>query len=295
MRPERAFVAERLLANHCAELFRAEPTPGELLPALGVCGNALARTMAVEMADILGLVPTITCDAPVEMGGEERIARTDPVAANSLFCSAPDQKICVSLDARVVYRLVDKAFGGKGEAPLPLPKAFPHSAELMIARLEKAVGAALARAFELPAPLPASERAASLAELAPYPPDERLAVLALNIEESGADSWQVTVSMPLCSLPDLLGNNGRKAPTRRVTPGQRHPADEPFGAMPLTLSAVLVDMAMQVSTLASLHAGQVLPVAVTRSIPLKIGDQTIAHGTLGALDDRIAVQLTQVF
>jgi flagellar motor switch protein FliM len=30
-------------------------------------------------------------------------------------------------------------------------------------------------------------------------------------------------------------------------------------------------------------------------VPLKIGDKTIAHGTIGAMDDRVAVQITQAF
>ena len=70
---------------------------------------------------------------------------------------------------------------------------------------------------------------------------------------------------------------------------------EPFGAMPLSLSAVLVDMALPVSTISALQPGQVLPVSVARSIPLKAGGQTIAHGTIGALDDRVAVQITHAF
>jgi flagellar motor switch protein FliM len=74
-----------------------------------------------------------------------------------------------------------------------------------------------------------------------------------------------------------------------------NPALDPFGAMPLTLSAVLVDMRIGFAELSNLQPGQILPVAVARSIPLKIGDKTIASGTIGALDDRVAVQISQAF
>ena len=47
--------------------------------------------------------------------------------------------------------------------------------------------------------------------------------------------------------------------------------------------------------IAALQPGQILPVAVARSIPLKGGGKTIAHGTIGAMDDRVAVQITQAF
>jgi flagellar motor switch protein FliM len=76
---------------------------------------------------------------------------------------------------------------------------------------------------------------------------------------------------------------------------QPNPADEPFGAVPLTISAVLVDMRIGFAALSNLQPGQILPVAVARSVPLKIGDKTVAHGTIGAMDDRVAVQITQAF
>jgi flagellar motor switch protein FliM len=36
-------------------------------------------------------------------------------------------------------------------------------------------------------------------------------------------------------------------------------------------------------------------VAVARQIPLKVGDTTIAHGTVGAIEDRMAIQLSSAF
>jgi len=63
--------------------------------------------------------------------------------------------------------------------------------------------------------------------------------------------------------------------------------------MPVT--AVLVDMRIGFSQLSALKVGDVLPVAVARSVPLKIADTTIAHGTIGEVDDRVAVQITHAF
>jgi flagellar motor switch/type III secretory pathway protein FliN len=30
-------------------------------------------------------------------------------------------------------------------------------------------------------------------------------------------------------------------------------------------------------------------------VPLRIGDKTIAHGAIGSVDDRVAIQITQAF
>ena len=54
-------------------------------------------------------------------------------------------------------------------------------------------------------------------------------------------------------------------------------------------------MALPVSAIAALVPGQILPVTVARNVPLWIGETQIAHGTIGALDERIAVQITHAF
>ena len=54
---------------------------------------------------------------------------------------------------------------------------------------------------------------------------------------------------------------------------------------------------MQISfaAVAALEPGQILPVSVARRVPLRVGEHTIAHGTPGAMDERIAIQITQAF
>jgi len=52
---------------------------------------------------------------------------------------------------------------------------------------------------------------------------------------------------------------------------------------------------MPFSAISALRPGQVLPVSVARSIPLSVGGRTVAHGVVGAVDDRVAIQITQAF
>ena len=44
----------------------------------------------------------------------------------------------------------------------------------------------------------------------------------------------------------------------------------------------------------ALKPGMILPVAVARTVPLIAGEQVVAQGTIGAMDDRAALQLTQI-
>jgi flagellar motor switch protein FliM len=85
---------------------------------------------------------------------------------------------------------------------------------------------------------------------------------------------------------------------RKVDAGPRVAADpmsDPYASLPITLTAVLVDMAIPFSKLASLRPGDVLPVAVARAVPLKAGERVIATGTIGEYEDRVAVQISNAF
>ena len=46
MKSDHAFIAERIAAQHCPELLRSGPAPGELLPLLTQLGERLALALA---------------------------------------------------------------------------------------------------------------------------------------------------------------------------------------------------------------------------------------------------------
>jgi flagellar motor switch protein FliM len=53
-------------------------------------------------------------------------------------------------------------------------------------------------------------------------------------------------------------------------------------------------MKVPLATVSRLEPGMVLPVAVARAVPIHAGAAVIAHGTVGAQDDRVAVKLTHI-
>lgn len=292
MKPERALVAQRLAAQHCAELLRRGPEPAELLPALHRLGEKLARQLAPALAALLGSEdPAVTPLAPLELPEADLIETVGPLAANSLLAAAaPGVTLLASVDGLAMLRLVDRAFGGKGEASGSLPDRFPHSAELMIAKVEgllaKALGAALGQGE-----LRALRRDARLAELAPFPAGARLAVLPLEVMEGAKAPWKLMLALPLAMLPKLLGGSAGGTLASRSA---ADPAAAPFADVPLPLTARLIDMKIPLAVIAGLEPGSVLPVAVARAVPIAIGEQVIARGTVGTQDDCVALKLTQL-
>lgn len=300
MKPQRSFIAERPLAQHCAELMRQDTSgdvPLDALPSLARASDKLVRILAPSLASLLGgIAPVITPGAPAETDLAALTARIPALAANSLLAAGPAAlPLLLSVDAAAVLRIVDRTFGGKGQAPSPLPDAFPLSAEIMIRRIEGVITTALVEVLNLDAIEPL-RRDGSFAALEPFAEGAMLAVQTFTVEEAGQAPWQVMVALPMGALGAIFGD-GKQAGARPASaaPRQVNPTDEPFGDLPLTVSAVIVDMRLTMSALADLRPGALLPVSVARNVPLRVGDKTIAHGSIGAVDDRVAIQISQAF
>ncbi len=296
MKPERAFVAERAAAQHCPELLRTGPATGDLMLRLGALGKALAKALAAAFAPVMGgEAPTIKAQPARQDEDYLLAAELGSLAANTLYAIGTGATaLLVSLDAGAVLALVDRTFGGRGDAPSLLPEVFPKSGDLMIARLEALVCTSLAQALEIGAAdaVQVLRRHSNFNAMAPFPAGAPLAAVTLEVSEEGRAPWPIHVTLAESALSDLFSQAAASAKPRR---SRADPASEPFAGLPLELSAVLVDMRVPMSALAFLEPGTVLPVAVARNIPIRIGGQLIASGSLGEADDRIAIRITQTF
>lgn len=302
MKQERTITAERPLAQHCAELVRTAPGQAELATRLDAALGRLARALVPALAPLTGgkglaVKPRV---ARATTAGELALLIPGLAASSLLALGEEALPLLVSLDAAAVLRMIDRTFGGRGTVPEPLPAEFPGSADLLIGRLESLLIAALAGALGLPegTPLAPLRRAGLIDELAPFPGEDSLVVAEIEVAEAAGDSWLITLALPPETLTLLFAGT---PPVPQA--GSRRPADPlglPFADLPLELTAVLVDMRMSMRTLAALRPGTVLPVAVARQVPLRIGDPasppvTLATGTVGAAEDRVALQITSAF
>lgn len=295
MKPQKSFTAERVAAQHCAELLRPAPGADELVPLLDRAGERLARGLAAALPPLTGGKGLVVRAKPARHTDLDSLTMFSPDLAAHLLLGfgAGQAPLLTLLDAAAVLRMVDRTFGGRGEAPSPLPSEFPGSADLMIVRLEELIRTQLAAALGLGADALASlGRSGSLAALDPFPRGEPVVALELDVQEPGGDSWLATFALPLPTLCALLGAAPRKAPAPAAP---ADPLAAPFAALPLGLTAVLVDMKVPMATLAALAPGTVLPVAVARAVPLRLGSRTVATGTVGAADDRVALQIISAF
>ncbi len=285
-------------ARHCKELLGSGPSIDELVPALSLIGERIARALGIGLARLSGDdAPVVRVGMPMDGTLASVQAELDGLASHSLLAVGTESlPMLATFEAAPVFRLVDRAFGGRGEVPHPVPESFPLSAELLITRIEATVAEALSLAFgggtrHAVRPL---RRETSLRQLAPFDRHEDLLQLTLDIEEAGCEPWSLSLAFPQATLGSLITVPRHPRSNRAAVPTP-DPAAEPFASMPLPVRAVLVDMTVGFSRLSGLKPGDVLPVAVARSVPLKVGDRTVASGTVGELDDRVAVQISNAF
>lgn len=294
MKPERAFIAERAIARHDPVLLRPGPSAADLVPALTRMSERLAKAVRGALIPLLGgAEPQINPMKPMQTDFADFCSEIPRLAANSLMQigSAP---FMVSIEGENVLRLVDRAFGGPGDTPSSLPREFPLSADLMIGRIEQLVAACLAVSLGgAGGAVRSIRRDASLAQLQAMPDATPVASLTLNVVEQGRMPWAIAFAFPLDTLAGMFAHGETKRPAKPPR-GPAQPTDAPFADMPIDLTAVLVDISLPLATVSALRVGQVLPVPIARSVPVKVGARTYAHGTIGALDDRVAIQITQL-
>ena len=302
MKPERKLVAARPLAQHCAELVRPARATSDPLPELAYAAERLVRALRATLSPLLGgETPHVECDTPYEIAAED-FGLPGLVAYSVYAAGADDIALASSIDAEAVLSLLDRAFGGPGEAPRPLPKELPVSAQLMVERVEAILAAQLGGMLGQEAgairPL---RRDTNLAQLRAFAPGTKLALMVLTICETGRGAWRLRIAIPMAALPDLIGigkpSRGHSRDPSGGPPMTARPAsphDAPFSTLPLLLSAVIVDVAMPISAVSMLEVGQVLAVPIARNVPLRIGGLMIGHGSIGAVDDRVAIQFNQL-
>ncbi|MEJ2458088.1 MAG: FliM/FliN family flagellar motor switch protein [Novosphingobium sp.] len=285
-------------AKHCSELLGAGPSIDELVPALSLLGERLARILPGHLSPFAGgEPPLVRIGMPMDCNLASIAADIETLASHTLMAVGPKGMPMLAIfEAPSVLRLIDRAFGGQGTVPDDIPESFPLSAELLLARLEQALAEALTTTFggQEEHKVRAMRRDTSLRYLNPFDRREDLLQLSLEIEEPGAEPWSFSIvfTQPTLASVTAVPRHPIRRNTRRGTPD---PASEPYGSVPVDVTAVLVDMTVPFSRLSSLKPGDVLPVAIARSVPLQVDGRTIATGTIGEVEDRVAVQIQQAF
>ena len=288
-----SFKAERLAAQHCAELTAPRRSPPDHAAGLSRFGRRVAQVLPGLMSAFCDDVRIAASCGDIAHGSPaDMLDGEDASLSHVVLSASTGDDFVLSIDRRAVFELLDRAFGGDGRITGDLPEALPLSGQSILARLERALAdavAALAPAGGMAA-LTIGRRESDPAMLRAFSREENVHRIALTIQCGETQPWTVLLSMRP-AMAELLAEAHADRPRRSAI----GPQDAPFADIPLRLNATLIDMLMPLSRLSGLKPGDLIPVSVARSVPLALGGKIVAQGTVGEIDDRVALQITSAF
>lgn len=318
MRMRHDFAAARAAAQHCRELTLRGPRPEERAVLLAAWRRDLARLMADELSALLsGDRLEVSVSEPESLAGHAVLARIGPIAANSLLrvggSGGPSAETAlIAFDFATAIALTDRSFGGDGKVVASVPDQLPRSAALLVDEIAATIAQTITRASlgdgAVPAgaaltgrPLPGEVivRSESAARLKPFEPDGEALLFTLVIANRQGCEWRAQLAIAADRMERLLPAPGRSHSSRGGTGdhlSRRAPASAmaaPFAAIPLPLHVVLAEVDLSLARLQTLGPGDLLPLAMGRQVPLLLGETLLAHGSIGTLEDRMAIRLTR--
>ncbi|MHA7820965.1 MAG: FliM/FliN family flagellar motor switch protein [Erythrobacter sp.] len=292
------FADARAVARHCAELTWRGPRPEERSENLSAWRRDLAGELAQELGQLFsGSRLLISIAEPEMITGEEVFERIGPVAVNSLLrCGSSEQTVLLSLDYATTIALTDRSFGGEGNLPEEVPAQLPRSAS-MLAEQFAAMTAdviALSRGADAATRGDVLVRSESVTRLKPFSAEVEVALFELTLTQGAFAECKALLAVASDRLDGLLPgmSSGR---TVRAKPAQ--PSDGthgPVATVPLGLEAVLSEFEISLEWLEKLAPGDEIPLTMPREVPLRVGQQLLALGALGTLDNHMALRVTRL-
>lgn len=293
MKTQHSFVAERALANHCSELLAGKADDA------GAQDELRAEFATTLCAQFSRRLQPLLAGKPIRLQSEAGGAATasslaqgiGTCAANfTLACGPAEAVFLVSFDLGTANGLTDRLFGGDGVPSQDEPGELSPSSVLALERLALVAAQAIGASSVSSDAARVLRHHTSIARLEPFPRGEYCLSWKLTAEQEGAEAWHMLLAAREADVDAMLSAQG--GASARVRDGLRaDPLIEPFAAIPLPLRAVLAEFKLPLAKLAAMSPGETIPIALARDVPLSIGQQVIARGKVGSLDDRIALRL----
>lgn len=288
-------VSEQRAASHCDALVKPSAPVADLVPQFEQLGARITRPLARAIAQAWG-DPAIEARlvAIRQIDGAQLAGACSELSVASLHqFGRGNHTLMLAIDGRALLEQLDRTFGGLGQIGKVLPAKLPSSADLIARRLEPQITGTLGAALG-GVDMVAGARDTNLDTLAPFTADARLITLEIEVFSAERQPMPLLMALQVAALAEMFPRAaGHAAANRRGRKPQI--TDRQFADLPLNASARLVDMNIPLSRLIGLKAGSVLPIMVARSIPLRIGKIVVAQGTVGEIDNQVALQVTEIF
>jgi flagellar motor switch protein FliM len=198
----------------------------------------------------------------------------------------------------MISTLVDCFYGGLGNRPLPARGEFTPTEDRLISRISEGLIARLVDSWADILPLEPGLiiREAGIGFASAAQPGEQMVLQRFMLSIARDQEWPIDLLFPLSSLRAVEPLMGAKAPAdeERTDPIWQARVANRMRDIRLPARTVLARPNLSLADLMQLKAGDIIPVTISRSLPLIVGDRIVAHGSIGDQDGRAAFQIEKL-
>ena len=278
---------------------RGESQTPQMLSGLDRLGEKLGRRLRALIEPISGVRPHVgIADARV-LDFASWAADVPAFSSISVYRVAPLKgQMLLRMDATMISTLVDCFYGGLGNRPLPARGEFTPTEDRLISRISDALIARMVESWSDILPLEAGliirETGVGFASAAQ--PAEPMVLQRFMLSITREQEWPIDLLFPLASLRAVEPLMGAKTPVdeEHVDPVWQARIANRMRDIRLPARTVLARPNLSLADLMQLKAGDIIPVTISRSLPLIVGDRIVAHGSIGEQDGRAAFQIEKL-
>jgi flagellar motor switch protein FliM len=278
---------------------RAAAEPTASISGLDKLGDRLAKKLRVLLEPYSGVRPAIVAK-PLD---NTMFMMWDACVPNfvslSLYRLLPIKGVVtLRIDASLVSQLVDRFYGGRGPGSHVEKREFTPTEARLINRLSGQIMSALVESWaeiaKLEPILISRETGVAQAEI--LPADADVVVQTFEIDLGIKDKFLIEVVYPqegLSALEVPVGTRHVEEP-RMKDPVWQAELGRRVEQVRLPVKTVLARPNLKMSELMGLKPGDVIPIHISRHLPLIVGDRVFAHGTLGEQDGVAAFMIEKL-
>ncbi|ANI78422.1 MULTISPECIES: flagellar motor switch protein FliM [Sphingobium] len=278
---------------------RGESQTPQMLSGLDRLGEKLGRRLRALIEPISGVRPHVgVADARV-LDFATWSADVPAFTSIGVYRIAPLKgQMLLRIDAAMISTLVDCFYGGLGNRPLPARGEFTPTEDRLISRISEGLIARLVDSWADILPLEPGLiiREAGIGFASAAQPGEQMVLQRFMLSIARDQEWPIDLLFPLSSLRAVEPLMGAKAPAdeERTDPIWQARVANRMRDIRLPARTVLARPNLSLADLMQLKAGDIIPVTISRSLPLIVGDRIVAHGSIGDQDGRAAFQIEKL-
>lgn len=249
--------------------------------------EALLRTEARSWAEPLEVVRL----ADYRAGRAELLTAWLPLGMDG-------QPVLCAFDGALLLSLLDRFFGGTGDAPHPLPKEFSPAANALAERLGAGLAQALETAWE-----PIGRVAFSVGHCESNPAlvggietEDVVIVTRFGIAHGDTKPVFLDILYPVPALKPHTVELTGKVVAKPAEPDPKWRTELTRAAMTVRLPvrSVLAEPVVSLKKLMDLKPGDVIPISFTNDVPVMVGGSMLGTGTVGTSNGRAAIRLSSL-